>query len=322
MRNIIAALLVSVPAFCQSYAPAAGLPGSTAVANNSPQIIGWATGITVTRGPVNIADPEFIAGGSNLATAGQPDAVLGNITGNSVSLGDGGEATLSFATPITNGAGFDFVVFENGASDYLELAFVEASSDGIHFFRFPAHSQTQTNTQLGTFGSPLPQYLNNLAGKYGGSYGTPFDLSDLPDNDLLNKGSITHIRVIDVVGSIDPAYAGYDQYGNAVNDSFPTPFASCGFDLQGIGVINQKTLGTAQNMLQPFMVYPNPATDYITVLTEDSYSITAYNTQGKIVLNKENSDIQRVDIAMLPLGLYLFVIRSGGREAAYRIVKQ
>ncbi|WP_116790407.1 T9SS type A sorting domain-containing protein [Flavobacterium psychrotrophum] len=322
MRTIITGLLVSASAFCQSYAPAAGMPGSTAVASNSPQITGWATGITVTRGPVNIANPDFMAGGSNFATSGQPDAALGSVTGNSVSLGDGGQATLSFGTPITNEAGFDFVVFENGASDYLELAFVEASSDGIHFFRFPAHSQTQTGIQLGTFGSPLPEYLNNLAGKYGGRFGTPFNLSDLPDDLLLDKESITHIRIIDVVGSIDPAYASYDQYGNAVNDSFPTPFVSCGFDLQGIGVINQKTLDTAHNTLHQFMVYPNPATDYINVLAEDNYSITAYNTQGSIVLNKENSNAQRVDIAMLPSGFYLFVIRSGNREASYRIVKQ
>jgi hypothetical protein len=322
MRNIITGLLVSASALGQSYAPAAGMPGSTAVSNNSPQLVAWATGITVTRGPVNIADPEAMAAGSNFATAGEPDAALGRVNGSSVSLGDGGEAILTFSTPITNGNGFDFVVFENGASDYLELAFVEASSDGVHFFRFPAHSQTQTGTQLGTFGSPRPEYLNNLAGKYGGSYGTPFNISDLPDDALLDKSSITHIKVVDVTGSIDPAYASYDQYGNAVNDSFPTPFASCGFDLQGIGVIHQKTLGTAQNKLQALMVYPNPATDYITIATKDNYSITAYNTQGRIVLNKENSDVQRVNIAMLPLGFYLFVIRSGDTEATFRIVKQ
>jgi hypothetical protein len=44
---------------------------------------------------------------------------------------------------------------------------------------------------------------------------------------------------VDVVGSITPAYATYDSQGNMVNDPWPTPYSSSGFDLDAVGVINQ-----------------------------------------------------------------------------------
>ena len=48
--------------------------------------------------------------------------------------------------------------------------------------------------------------INNLAGKYRALYGTPFDLEELSDYQAINIDSITHIRVIDVVGSIKEKY--------------------------------------------------------------------------------------------------------------------
>ena len=89
-----------------------------------------------------------------------------------VSLGDSGVALLTFDVPIRNNVGPDFLVFENGFSaNYLELAFVEVSSDGIHFFRFPAVSNRSITKQIGpydTFGEVNGLY--NLAGKYEVNY--------------------------------------------------------------------------------------------------------------------------------------------------------
>jgi hypothetical protein len=47
------------------------------------------------------------------------------------------------------------------------------------------------------------------------------------------------VRITDVVGSIDPRYWTRDSLGNLINDPFTTPFASGGFDLNGVGVINE-----------------------------------------------------------------------------------
>jgi len=297
--------------FAQSYPPAADAEGTTAIFKDSPLYVAWATGITVERGLVNISNPDATAGGSNYATAGTPEAALGYPDGAIVSLGDGGNAVLTFDAPIIDGPGFDFAVFENGGATFLELAFVEVSSNGVDFFRFPNHSQTQTETQIGSFGSPVATYLNNLAGKYAGQYGTPFDLSEIANNDLLDKNHITHVKVIDVVGSINPDYASYDSLGNAVNESFPTPFASCGFDLQAVGVINREVLGLPNYNTTALKLYPNPAKNVLNVKSGSVLDITIYDAAGRTVLVQKNNLNQPVDVSQLSAGSYSVVAASG-----------
>ncbi|MEZ0007529.1 hypothetical protein ABH942_002911 [Flavobacterium sp. 28YEA47A] len=308
------------PVLAQSYAPEAGVAGSTAIEPNSQLFVAWATGVAVERGYINKANPSLVVSGSNRASAGIPENALGPANGSIVSLGDEGSAILTFELPIINGPGFDFAVFENGGPAFLELGFVEVSSDGINFFRFPAHSQTQTATQIGTFGTPSAPFLNNLAGKYG-SKGTPFDLTDIPDNPLLDKNKITHVKVIDVVGSIDPSYATYDSYGNAVNDSFPTPFNSGGFDLDAVGVIHQSALSIGHASRKAMALYPNPASEkfYIRNLKE-SARITIYDLSGRIVYEKNIQEEEAIPVSGLNTGMYIVEIHIGTKKVNERLI--
>jgi hypothetical protein len=253
---LLAVTFGETSAWAGPFAPAAGQPGSTAIAADDPAFVGWATAYTdFNPGPQNIANPAL-----GLASFGSPSNALGpsdvnlssGYTSPVVSLGDGGSITLTFARPIVNGPGADFAVFENSFSDtFLELAFVEVSSDGQHFFRFPAISDTQTTIQVGGFDTLDPTNLYDLAGKYRGGYGTPFDLAELAADSgpNLNLDDITEVRVEDVVGSIDPLYATHDSLGNIVNDPWPTPYSSSGFDLDAVGVINQQIPEPASGLL-------------------------------------------------------------------------
>ena len=229
--------LVSATAHAGPYAPAAGQTGSTAISRNAGSFSGWASGATIDRGPIDISDADAVD-----ASFGAASDATGKPEGNSndvVSLGDGGTATLTFDKPITDGDGADFAVFENSFGDtFLELAFVEVSSDGSNFFRFDAVSKTQTSTQVGSFGTVDPTDLYNFAGKYRQGYGTPFDLSELSGTAGLNTNRITHVKLVDVVGSLNASYATYDSNGNKVNDPWPTQFSSGGFDLDGAGAIH------------------------------------------------------------------------------------
>lgn len=221
------------------YPPAAGQPGSDAIPMNSPAITAWAASVVdIMRGPLDIANP-----GLGNASFGDPANALGPASGNSfdvVSLGDGGSITLGFALPFRNGPGPDLAVFENSFDDnFLELAFVEVSSNGTDFFRFPAVSLTQTTTQVGAFDPLDPTDLHNLAGKYRQGFGTPFDLDDLVGvSPLLDVDSVRFVRIVDVVGSIDDNFATFDSQGNKINDPYPTAFASGGFDLDAVGVMH------------------------------------------------------------------------------------
>ncbi len=193
-RSAPAAIVVSFTAAMASagpYPPAAGQPGSDAIAASDPGIVEWANSVTnLTRGPENIANLAL-----GLASFGTASAAVGPADNNVVSLGDGGSITVSFAEPITNGPGADFAVYENGFASgglsYLELGFVEVSSDGTNFFRFPSVSLTPTTTQTGSFGLTDPTNLYDLAGKYVALQGTPFDLAELAGiSPLLNVNDV------------------------------------------------------------------------------------------------------------------------------------
>lgn len=217
------------------------------VANNSPSIVDWASGyVDLVRGPMDIRNP-----GGGTVSFGSPENAVGEAScsyADVVSLGDGGRITMTFNPPITNGPGADFAVFENsfysGGSLFAELAFVEVSSDGTHFARFPSVSLTPS--PVGTYDTLDPTNVYHLAGKHAGAnitpcYGTPFDLAALASDPLVTSGQVNleqirYVRIVDVVGNgstYDSAVPAHPVY-----DPFPTAFSQGGFDLQAVAVIN------------------------------------------------------------------------------------
>ncbi|KQT21550.1 hypothetical protein ASG22_15455 [Chryseobacterium sp. Leaf405] len=301
----------------QSYAPQVGAAGSTAIISTSTLFKSWATGATIVRGPQQINGTS-----GALANVGVDANAIGASNGSVVCLGDGGTAILTFSKPITNGPNFDFAVFENGFNSnvtgkaFLELAFVEVSSDGINFFRFPSHNEYPSDyiqnapDQGGSgYATMDARYLNNFAGKYISNYGTPFDISDLPDNPLLDKTKITHVKIIDVVGTNIEGYRTYDSFGNIAIDPFPTPFGSSGFDLDAVGVINEFTaanLSTVETQ-QPenkISIYPNPASDFIKINTGKDVVLKIFSVSGSLV--KQGKTVNKIfNISDLPNGNYI-----------------
>lgn len=283
-----------------SYAPDADTPGTTAIHKDSSVFVSWANNCTTQRGPQNIA-----VTGSPLVSAGDDFMATDKSGVNGfVSLGDGGEAILTFSQPISDGPGWDFAVFENSfANDFLELAFVEVSSDGVNYVRFDAFSEVQSIVQVDGFGYTDPTEVNNFAGKYRAQYGTPFDLNDLSGSLGLDVQNITHVKVVDVVGSITDNYATFDALGNKVNDPYPTDFASGGFDLDAVGVINEQPLsiGSAVNS---FAVFPNPTSDFINVIKKGVCTLRLYNVSGQELLNVTFSNQLKLDVSSYPSGIY------------------
>jgi len=244
LATVLASVLVlQSTAMAGPFAPAAGEPGSSAVSNTNPNILAWATGFEdLVRGPLDIANPGL--GDASFGTGAEAVGPASGVPVDVVSLGDGGQITLTFAAPITDRPGSDFAIYENGfqfgSDSFLELAFVEVSSDGVNFFRFDAVSLTQTVTQVGAFDPIDPTNVNNLAGKYVGGFGTPFDLSELAGvSALLDIQNVTHVRLVDTVGSLNPAHRTLDSLGNPVNEPYSTAFASGGFDLDGVAVLHE-----------------------------------------------------------------------------------
>jgi len=244
----------------------------------NPIFRGWATDVH-EYAP---SDDEWIGAG----VWNDPTKALGPATGENfdiVSLGDldeveiaagiePGRITLVFGDAIRNGKGYDFAVFENAfvslyntgggsvAGQMLgELGYVEASSNGRDFVRFPSVSLTAG--PVGMYGTIEISDIHNLAGKHpnasGLCTGTPFDLSDVAGDSLVVDGTvdiddIRYVRIVDIPGSgdfldeaasfIDPAtWPMWGNYAdaNAVYDAWVT-FGSGGIDVEAVGVLNKQ----------------------------------------------------------------------------------
>ncbi len=223
-----------------------------------------------------------------------PNKALGPAAGDSldiVSLGDlnqsqldghqpPGQITLAFDEPIRNGSGYDFVVFENGLISrvdtsggsvagemFAELGYVEVSSNGQDFVRFPAVSLTAE--PVGSYGTIEISNVYNLAGKHpnadGICTGTPFDLQEIADrpevvSGVVDLNNIGYVRIVDIPGSgdfhdeaimhVDPSTGpDWDNYADThpIYDAWVT-WGSAGLDLEAVGVLKEQICSADFNL--------------------------------------------------------------------------
>lgn len=316
--TIVAAFLVKLSLAQGSFAGPVGHASTSAVHKDSSIIKAWATSCNVQRGWQQITDTSL-----GKVTVGDSSMALGPaLSKGVVSLGDGGMATLEFGASLFDGPGPDLLVFENSFLDnFLELAFVEVSSDGQNFFRFPARSLSDTLVQTGGFGYTQAQNVHNLAGKYRAGYGTPFDLAELNGTAGLDLQKITHIRVIDVVGSLIDSVCSRDAEGRKINDPFPTPFPSGGFDLDAVAAIHLNAVGLAESSLTKLNLFPNPVENELNVIGISSpleYEIR--NLQGRLISSSRLRN-GLIDCSSLQSGTYLLILRSENEIVTHKIMK-
>ena len=216
-------------------------------------MLAWATAVDeAVRGPIDIADPGL--GDASFGTEGNALGPATNDNFDVYSLGDGGHMTLFFDNAIEDGSGDDFAVYENGfatiAGLFAEFAFVEVSSNGTDFARFPAVSLRTTPVPGGAVVDPHD--YDNFAGDQPLNLGTGFDLAELAGHPLVLSGdldlqNVAYVRVVDVIGDGSTV----DSLANPVYDPYATPFDSSGFDLDAIGVIHPVPEPTVAALVGP-----------------------------------------------------------------------
>jgi hypothetical protein len=205
---------------------------------HAPNLVAaWATVVQDSaRGPIDVANPG--AGDASYGEAGWTLGPATNDAFNVFSLGDGGWITLRFASPIADQPGDDFAVFENGfyapGGLFVELAYVEVSSNGSDFARFPATSLHAT--PVSSQEAVDPSDYHNLAGKHPLNRGTGFDLAELAGDPLvaqhkLDLAAVVYVRLVDVIGD----GSTLDASGRPIYDPYPTAYASGGFDADAVG---------------------------------------------------------------------------------------
>lgn len=252
----IAMLGLASPALAGPF-PSAADPASRATPS---QIARWADDV------INYSPAPGVG-----AVFANPSSALGPANGGGVSLGDldapqitagvaPGSITVAFKGRVFDGPGADLAIFENafdfslsGFPDHFfaELAYVEVSSNGVDFARFPSTSLNiepdgnmmvdadELFTDFGrNFAGVDSTNVYNLAGIHPTGFGTPFDLADLASDTAVLAGDVNlmdirFVRLVDIPGN--GAYL--DSLGNPILDTWPT-IGSGGLDLDAVGAIN------------------------------------------------------------------------------------
>lgn len=317
---VIVTLVFSGIVIGQTYATVPGVNGSTAIHKDSSVIMSWATGIVINRGYKDIANKS--AGNVGFGTESNALYKAEGDGTTVVSLGDSGVAVLTFDFAIENGEGPDFAVFENGFEDnYIELAFVEVSSDGVKFVRFPCYTEASQIVQIGPYEYSDCRYYHNLAGKYRQGYGTPFDLEDLKDSSGIDLNHVTHVKLIDAIGTVDENFALKDELGRKINDTYPTPFESGGFDLDAVAVLNQGPLLIDENELDFVKVYPNPTRGILYVKLGEPVSLKLSNIRGEILFQESRFVNDHIDLTSYSNGLYFIEIATEKGVKIFKVNK-
>jgi hypothetical protein len=310
MRFIAIAIIFTTLTCSAQFDGAGGELGSKSIDKDNSSITAWATSAVIQRGKLQINQSN-----NSLATLGDSSSAIGPFDGNVLSLGDSGVVTLGFDEPIINSEGYDFAVFENGFrvgfSYYLELAHVEVSDNGTDFVRFPSESLSDTSYQTDNFGYTDPVKLKNLAGKHQAPYGTLFDLEEI------GLDQINYIRIVDVIGSVNDSFGTRDSKGRIINDPWPTPFASSGFDLDAVAVVNGSLLNTQEIELAGVKVYPSLArvNEPIHISGQEDMSIEVFNQRGQTILKTNETEI-KLDAS----GLYIFQVTLRDRVFTQKVV--
>jgi len=221
-----------------------------AIAANHSRFREWANFIDPTR-------TSFAPRGSSVINQTSGFNSLGDLDASQIASGlSPGFLTVTFPTGIRNGVGHDFAVFENGFTFgtnangvpglFAEFAYVDVSTNGTDFARFPSIS-LNSGPLPGGFGSAFSGFdvtnVYNLAGKHAAGFGTPFDLGDLAMDPLVAGGlldldNIQYVRLFDIPGN----GSFLDSQGNGIVDNWLTS-GSGGFDFRlgdglGVGVLN------------------------------------------------------------------------------------
>jgi hypothetical protein len=312
-------MLLAASESSAQFSPPAGMEGSAAIAADSSIIARWGDSVAVNRGPMYIANP-----GAGLAGHGQGEHARGPADMMAVSLGDGGSATFVFDPPLQDSPGPDIAVFENSFDDnFLELAFVAISSDGETFITLPAVSLTQMQEQVGPFGTLEAEKLHNLAGKYRGGYGVPFDFEELEGHNAVNIMMVSHVKITDVVGSVDDTYASFDSEGNIINDPYPTNFNTGGFDLDAVALLKDTTQVGIAGAKPPIQVdfYPNPVKGKAKITVAGQADFSLFDMNSRIadhgILHKGTNTISW---GHLPGGIYVLQLYNDGLIFTKKIV--
>lgn len=136
-------------------------------------------------------------------------------------------------------------------------------------------------------------------------------------------------ELTDEVWEFDPAlniWTQMDEFPGSAR-RFSAGFAIGNKGYVGIGTTGtnmrdfwefDELLSTPQHNTPEFSIYPNPATDYLTVSGLDAANVTVYDMQGKLLISTNLTNTDQLDLRSLESGTYLLEINSSQTRSIHK----
>ena len=123
-----------------------------------------------------------------------------------------------------------------------------------------------------------------------------------------------NVSVTDVISNVQNLYIFHNP-----NLSPTGAFENGTLEIDEIYVV---TLGIDEKENEPFVIYPNPGTDVISVRSNQYKvdSIVIIDMSGKIIL-KINHNFNNIDISSLSTGLYVIEVKSEDKSQTLKLIK-
>ena len=119
----------------------------------------------------------------------------------------------------------------------------------------------------------------------------------------------------------------YDEVGNRICQSCEMPAISKAMSRPLLPVSGKGNGDVGCNA--GIRVYPNLTTDvlYIALKNVESngnYRVMLYNSQGALIMSKENIESETTDISLgqLPVGTYLLTVFENEMQTTFKVIKQ
>jgi len=108
-------------------------------------------------------------------------------------------------------------------------------------------------------------------------------------------------------------------------DRYNNPNIEYGYGIPDFALARENALGIEENEKLLFKLYPNPATNTVTIsnLDEGNSNIVIYNNLGQVVLQSEiNQNNATISIEKLTSGIYIYKLSMGSKSQTGRLIKE
>lgn len=242
-------------------------------------------------------------------------------------------------TFIQNSAnGFNSPVF-TAVSDISGISIGDLNNDGKNDIAY-SKGGNRPDSKIGIlYQNGSPQLYDNPSEIAAYDIPEPIEIADL-NNDNKNEiiavhGGWLQTSVFQQSNNIFSTYSlfgipyasHYSFQGMAVGDINSDGKKDIAVVDYGAGLVilyNSSTLDTKDiNGINSTIIYPNPATDYLTIKSETisnaEYQISDIN--GKIILSGTAQNMEQINISPLQAGFYFLTINSYPGKATYKFIK-